>query len=181
MRVLALADQPPPVDPLALARANDVEAVVTLGDLEEVALRPLEGADLPVLGVKGNHDEGYALPGLDLHLASAEVGGLVFAGFQGCVRYERDAPLQYTQREARRLVRKLPPADVLLTHCPPAGVNDEPGDRAHEGFEALRAWVERHRPRALLHGHTTPDPRHRVHTFGETRVVWVRGARVVEL
>jgi len=181
MRVLALADQPPPANPLALARANGVDAVVTLGDLEETALRPLEGADLPVLGVKGNHDEGYALPGLDLHLTRAEVGGLVFTGFQGCVRYDDDAELQYTQREAKRLVRRLPAADVLLTHCPPAGVNDEPGDRAHEGFEALRSWVVRHRPRVLLHGHTTPDPRRRVHALGETRVVWVRGARVVDL
>jgi Icc-related predicted phosphoesterase len=79
------------------------------------------------------------------------------------------------------LVERLPPADVLLCHCPPWGVNDEPNDPAHSGFRALRGWVDRNRPRYLLHGHTTPDPRRQVQRLGETEVIWVRGARVVEL
>ena len=44
--------------------------------------------------------------------------------------------------------------------------------------QTLRAWVERTRPRYLLHGHTTPDPRRRTHRLGETEVAWVRGAAV---
>jgi uncharacterized protein len=67
---------------------------------------------------------------------------------------------------------------VLLCHCPPWGVNDDPADPAHTGFRALRGWVERVRPRYLLHGHTTPDPRRRTHRLGDTEVVWVRGAAV---
>jgi Icc-related predicted phosphoesterase len=75
----------------------------------------------------------------------------------------------------------LPAADVLLCHCPPAGVNDEPDDRAHVGFDGLSDWVQRYEPRYLLHGHTTPDPRTRVSSIGSTRVVWVRGAKVIEV
>jgi uncharacterized protein len=78
-------------------------------------------------------------------------------------------------------VARLPAADVLLTHSPPAGVNDEPDDRAHRGSPALRGWVERNQPAWLLHGHTLPNPARQVHRLGTTRVVYVRGALPLEL
>jgi Icc-related predicted phosphoesterase len=87
----------------------------------------------------------------------------------------------YTQRQARRLIRKLPAADVLLCHCPPLGVNDDPDDPAHIGFEALRKWVLDKRPRWLLHGHTHPAPGSLLTSIGDTRVVYVSGAKVLEL
>jgi len=75
----------------------------------------------------------------------------------------------------------LPAAAVLLTHSPPAGVNDDPGDRVHGGSQALREWVERERPSWLLHGHTLPNPAWGVARLGPTRVVHVRGAVPIEL
>jgi len=183
LRLLVLADEPPPADPAGLAAANAVDAVVTLGDLEPACLASLATAGVPLLGVHGNHDAPGDLAALgidDLHLRRALLGGWSLAGFEGCVRY-RDGPFQYTQEQAAALAERLPAADVLVCHCPPQGVDDEPGDPAHAGFAALRAWVDRHRPRYVLHGHTTPDPRTRVHRLGATEVVWVRGARVVEL
>jgi Icc-related predicted phosphoesterase len=124
--------------------------------------------------------------GIDnLHLRRLEIeGGLSFCGFEGCVSYRRSGHRvgpSYTQKEARRLVRKLPPADVLACHCPPAGVNDDPSDHAHVGFEALRAWVHEHRPRWLLHGHVHPMPGSLVQRVGDTRVVFVSGIRLLEL
>ena len=184
MRLLALADEPARADPARLVADNRPDVVVTLGDLEPAWLAPLANAGVPVLGVHGNHDAEDQLAALgirDLHLGREEIGGVTFTGFEGCVRYGRGGPHQLTQDAAARLLRRLPGADVLLAHAPPAGVNDEPDDPAHSGFTALRDWVERHEPRLLLHGHTTPDPRRRTHTLGRTEVVWVRGARVVEL
>jgi Icc-related predicted phosphoesterase len=184
MRLLVLADEPARAGVATLVEGNRPDAVVTLGDLEPQWLEPLAGLEVPVLGVHGNHDAAGQLEALgitDLHLRRIELGGLGFAGFEGCVRYGRGGPHQYTQAEASRLAAFLPAADVLLCHCPPAGVNDEPGDPAHVGFDGLRAWVQRHEPRYLLHGHTTPDPRARVARLGPTEVIWVRGARVVEL
>ena len=182
-----LADEPPQGDPAEFARRGSIDAVVTIGDLNAATLDPLDHLRLPKLGVHGNHDPpGTLMAGgvEDVHMRCIEVGGWTFAGFEGCVRY-RSVPSgahhQRTQRQARRLVRKLPGADVLVTHCPPAGVNDEPDDPAHVGFEALNDWVAEHRPRYLLHGHTQPDPRTRVGRVGDTTVIWVRGARVVEL
>jgi hypothetical protein len=45
----------------------------------------------------------------------------------------------------------------------------------------LREWVDRHRPRYLLHGHTTPDSRTQTHCLGVTEVTWVRGVALLEL
>ena len=76
-------------------------------------------------------------------------------------------PTRSTRR--KKLIRKLPAADVLLCHCPPRGVNDDPDDPAHIGFEALRDWVLEHRPRWLLHGHVHPQPGQRCWTASATR------------
>jgi Icc-related predicted phosphoesterase len=183
VRLLALADQPPPADPAELVASNAPEAVVTLGDLEPAWIASLAALELPRLGVHGNHDSERDLAELgirDLHLDRVELDGWRFSGFEGCVRY-RDGPYQYTQEQAVELARRLPAAEVLLCHCPPLGVNDDPDDPAHQGFQALRDWIEEHRPRYLLHGHTTPDPRRRTRRLGDTEVVWVRGATVVQL
>lgn len=184
VRLLAVADQEPHIPLGRLVRHHRPDAVVLLGDLEPDWLDVLgRCGDLPVMGVYGNHDDGRYLEArntTDLHLQSAEVGDVTFAGFQGCVRYRRGAPLQYTQAEASRLARRIPPADVLLCHAPPRGIHEEPDDRAHEGFDGLRDYVERHRPALVLHGHTPAPPRGTAHV-GPTAVVHVVGARLVDV
>jgi uncharacterized protein len=134
--------------------------------------------------VLGNHDADDALSAMgaeELQLRRVEVGGLSFSGFGGSPRYSREGGNEWTEKEAEKLVSRLPAADVLLTHSPPAGVNDEPDDPAHRGSPALRAWVEHNRPAWLLHGHTLPHPARRVRRLGDTRVVHVRGATALDL
>jgi Icc-related predicted phosphoesterase len=184
MRVLALADKPPPIDPAVMARQTGVDAVFCLGDLDRAWIESLASLRLPRYGVHGNHDPEHVLRELeieDLHLRRTQLKGLTVAGFEGCVRYRQGATHQYTQREASRLARRLPGADVLLCHCPPYGINDDPEDAAHVGFEGLRAWVDRHHPRHVLHGHTHPLPGRQVSRYGDTRVHWIAGARVLEI
>jgi len=184
VRVLVLADREPRPSVAALLAAGPIDAIVGLGDLQPAWIEGIADAAQPKLGVYGNHDDGAYMPALgmeDLHLRAVELGGLSFAGFEGCVRYRRDGAHQYTQAEAAALAASLPPADVLVCHCPPAGINDDPEDPAHVGFDALRAWVDRVRPRYLLHGHTYPPPGRTVRRHGPTRVVHVAGARMVEL
>jgi hypothetical protein len=96
MRLLAFADEQPPVDAADVVASNHPDAVVTLGDLEPDWIASLAGLDLPRLGVHGNHDGEHELTATgirDLHLSHAEVGGWSFAGFEGCVRYA-DGPHQ---------------------------------------------------------------------------------------
>jgi Icc-related predicted phosphoesterase len=121
-----------------------------------------------------------------------DAGGLRIAGLGGSIRY-RDGPNQYTQAQMARRARKLGRAagrrrrrdgrgvDVLITHSPPKGLGDD-DDRAHEGFVALHALVERLRPALLLHGHIHPYgvPKPDRH-LGDTRVVNVVPFKVIEV
>jgi Icc-related predicted phosphoesterase len=117
MRVLALADKRPPMDPALMARQMGVRAVLCLGDLDLAWIESLRGVEVPKLGVHGNHDP----PGLlreveveDLHGRRTSLGGMTVAGFEGCVRYGAGGPHHYTQRKATRLAKRLPAADVLM-------------------------------------------------------------------
>lgn len=184
MRVLALADEPPPRPIPELVADVRPELIVLLGDLEPAWTEGLAAVAVPKIGVHGNHDLPGALGDVgaaDAHLRRLETGGLTFSGFAGCPRYSRDGRFEWTQEEAERLIAGLPGADVLLTHSPPAGVNDDPSDRVHSGWTALGPWLERHRPAWLLHGHTQPPPERRVGAVGPTRVVHVRGAAALDL
>jgi uncharacterized protein len=85
-----------------------------------------------------------------------------------------------SERRGASFATCRPPTCCCATARPP-GVNDDPEDRAHVGFEALRGWVECHRPRHLLHGHTHPHPGRIVERLGDTRVHYLKGARAVVL
>src|SRR3954469_5565473 len=91
VRLLVLADRPPPGDVLGWVRGNDPDLVVLCGDLDLAWIDDLREVDLPKLGVYGNHDGAHmaALGITDLHLRRAEIGGVSLAGFEGCVRYRR--------------------------------------------------------------------------------------------
>ena len=184
MRVLALADKPPPMDPALMAQRMGVQAVLCLGDLDRAWIESLTGLRLPKLGVHGNHDPPDLLREVeveDLHLKRTALGGRTFAGFEGCVEYGGGGDYHYTQRKASRMARKLPAADVLLCHCPPLGINDDPDDPAHIGFAGWRDWVDEHRPRHILHGHVHPLHGQVINRLGDTRVHWVSGSRVLDL
>jgi uncharacterized protein len=184
VRVLALADKRPPMDPALMATEMGVQAVLCLGDLDRAWIESLTSLRLPKLGVHGNHDPPDLLREVevqDLHGRRTSLGGMTVAGFEGCVRYGRGGPHHYTQRQASRLARRLPAAEILLCHCPPRGVNDDPDDPAHVGFDGLRAWVDRHRPRHLLHGHTHPIAGLAATRHADTRVHWISGAQVLQL
>ena len=184
MRILALADQRPPLDPALMAQRLHVDAVLLLGDLDRAWIESLSEAPVPRFGVHGNHDPSGLLEELgieNLHARQVSLGPLTVAGFEGCVRYGRGGPHQYSQKEAKKLARKLPRADVLICHCPPRGFNDDPDDPSHVGYDGLRDWVDRHRPRHVLHGHTHPLPGSVIERHGDTEVHWVQGAKVLRL
>jgi Icc-related predicted phosphoesterase len=81
-----------------------------------------------------------------------------------------------------QLKLRLRHPDILITHGPPAGVN-EGTDAPHRGLVAVRRAVELTRPRLLLHGHVHPYGREiiREGQLGETRVINVVGHRLIEL
>lgn len=182
VRLLVIADMAPelPSDVEGFLDAEAVDVVVLAGDLFSGDLRGLIQTSRPTLGVYGNHCDGEYLADMgftNLHLSAVDVAGLTFTGLEGCVRYKAGtSDILYTQEEYRQMVQQLPAADVLVTHCPPRGINDHQ-DPAHHGIDALRTWVETRRPRLMIHGHTYP--RSAMTAFGPTRVEYVQGSRIV--
>jgi len=186
MKILAISDRPPKEKIKSILDKNPVELICTLGDLDQSYLVELENiTNILKLGVYGNHDSGMYLEPLgikNMHLATFEYGGLIFGGFEGCVRYKDDSYAKmYTQEEVIELLKDFPRVDVMLVHCPPYGINDEPDELAHQGYKALREYVEQKTPKYLLHGHTYPTIDNIVTKFIDTEIIYVYGDKLVDL
>jgi predicted phosphodiesterase len=167
-------------------RYADIDAVVSCGDLPAAYLEYITSIlSVPLLYVRGNHDEMYAEEppgGIDLHLNVFELGGLRFAGLEGSIRYNQ-GKIQYDELQMAQMVvgfgRRMllrrwlsgHGVDVLVTHSPAKGIHDAE-DRPHRGFRSLLWFMRWYRPRYMLHGHVhTYDRRTTVYTrYGETHI-----------
>jgi uncharacterized protein len=194
VRLLAVSDEVELqlLDERTVASKGRVDLVIGCGDLPADyldALSTLYAA--PLLFVRGNHDppgrRGDYPPAAEIDGRVVKDKGLIIAGLEGSIRYS-DGAHQYNERQmmvkvialrARLGFRRL---DILITHGPPAGIN-EGTDAPHRGLMAVRRAVEWMRPRLLLHGHVHPHGRDivRESQLGETRVINVVGHRVIEL
>lgn len=186
MKSIVIADRRPKIDVKGLIKAEQIELVITLGDLTREDLLPLETiTDIPKIGVYGNHDSGNYMNELgiwDMHMKIWEFQGLQFGGFQGCVRYKKDPEaIMYTQAEAERMMFCFPKVDIFISHCPPFGINDEPEEVAHQGFKALRVYLDEQQPKVWLHGHTYPTNDELLTQIGSTRVEYVYEYRIIDL
>lgn len=194
VRLLAVSDEVEPqlLDERTVEAQGHVDLVIGCGDLPADyldALATVYGA--PLIFVRGNHDppgrQGDYPREAEIDGRVVREKGLLIAGLEGSIRYS-DGPHQYTERQmmgkvqALRLRLRLRHPDILITHGPPAGVN-EGTDAPHHGLQAVRRAVEWMRPRLLLHGHVHPYGREvpREGQLGETRVINVVGHRLIEL
>ena len=157
------------------------DALLALGDIADaVIVEAAEAWQCPVvLAVKGNHDPDLPFPApiVDLHLRTAEKGGLRFGGLNGCLQYKPRGQFLYYQEEIEAFLKDFQGVDVFLSHNSPRGVHDRDDD-VHTGFTALNAYIERAAPRLLLHGHQHADRETRI---GATRVIGVYGWKLIEL
>ena len=194
VRLLAVSDEVEPqlLDERTVEAQGHVDLVVGCGDLPADYLDALATVyRAPLIFVRGNHDppgrQGDYPREAEIDGRVVREKGLLIAGLEGSIRYS-DGPHQYTERQMMRKVQalrlrlRLRHPDILITHGPPAGVN-EGTDAPHHGLQAVRRAVEWMRPRVLLHGHVHPYGRDlpREGKLGETRVINVVGHRLIEL
>jgi Icc-related predicted phosphoesterase len=194
VRLLAVSDEVEPqlLDERTVEAQGRVDLVIGCGDLPADYLDALSTIyAAPLVFVRGNHDppgrQGDYLHAAEIDGRVVRERGLLIAGLEGSIRYS-DGAHQYTERQmmakvrALRLRLRLRHPDILITHGPPAGVN-EGTDAPHRGLLAVRRAVEWMRPRLLLHGHVHPYGREisREGQIGETRVINVVGHRLIEL
>lgn len=184
MKCLVIADRNPNIDLSAKAEEEQVDLIISLGDFERSMVLSLQRTQIPKIGVYGNHDAGEYMQEigmLDLHMHTWDFGGYRFGGFQGCVRYKSNPyAIMCTQEEANRLFTYFPPVDIFITHCPPRGINDEE-EVAHQGWDALRAYLDKNHPKVLFHGHTYPTEEDMVREYRGTRIEYISGWRIVEI
>lgn len=177
--------------------------ILSCGDLPYDYLEFLvDAVGAPLLYVRGNHDKPvetedrliHAPQGcLDVDGRVVEVVGVIVLGLGGSRRYAPKGENQYTEGEMRGRARRLFPRlwwnahrkgralDILLTHAPPQGIHDAQ-DPAHQGFATFLGLIERWQPRFHFHGHSPPRPGLPTETtLGSTRIVHVRGFRVLEM
>lgn len=166
MKVLALADEPCKAlwDFDTRKRLEGVDLILSCGDLPAEYLEYLTNFTCaPLLYVHGNHDGKYAghEPGGCINVDDSVYiwHGLRILGLGGCLRYNAQETYQYTEREMAHRIARLRWAlhksggfDLLLTHAPARGLNDEP-DPAHRGFECFNKLLDTYQPQWFLHGH----------------------------
>jgi len=186
MVILAIADRPARTSILELIVRHQVELVCTLGDLDGFSLQELKQVkDIPKIGVYGNHCSGNYFDSLgivNLHLKTFEHKGLVFGGFEGSIRYKESAYAKmYTQEEAKKLLTNFSTVDVMLAHSPPYGINDEPDSSSHQGFMALKEYIEEKKPNFFLHGHTYPTAENLIRKYQDTNIIYVYEDKIIEV
>ena len=186
MKILAISDEECPAlwDYYTPGRLDDYDLIISCGDLNAKYLSFLVTmAKCPVLYVHGNHDVNYdqvppeGCDCIDDHIV--EYNGIRILGLGGCRRYH-PGPHQYSDSEMRRRIlrlswqlKRLGGVDIVVTHAPPAGLGDDE-DPAHWGFDALVSFLDKYRPKFLVHGHVHTSYNHqipRVIEYGDTKVI----------
>ncbi len=158
---------------LARDKAGEVDAdlIVVVGDITHVGgsgdageiLGRLAESGKPILFVIGNMDLPSILewsPGNlraeNIHGRLVEHGGWRFYGLAGGVGGGIGTPTEFSDDEARRLLKSIPkPADklILITHTPPYGLEVDMAGSRHIGSKAVREFVEEYQPPLVCCGH----------------------------
>lgn len=209
MKILTISDK---VDDLLYSPAikshfGDVDLVLSCGDLPyfylEFIVTMLGG---PLFYVIGNHANAvrhryapraeWKYPGgcENINGRIVRYRKLLIAGLEGSMRYNNNPDFQYTEREMAAKVWQLAPwlvlnkmrykryLDILITHAPPRGIHDKT-DRCHTGFGAFVTFMDRFRPRYLIHGHVhVYSPQQATESqYRDTRIVNAYGSRTLEI
>lgn len=186
MKILTVSDRVEPVLSTGLdpSRFAGIDLVLSCGDLPPEYLSVLADAlHAPCFYVKGNHDIRYeSKPPVgctDLHARLVRFEGIRLLGLEGS-RWYNGGPQQYSEREMKRVIRRLRPRlwmnkglDIIVTHAPPRHIHDEE-DRCHRGFRSFRWLIDKYSPRYFIHGHT-----HAFFTDSSERITVVNSTKVI--
>lgn len=186
MKILAISDRPPDVPIKKIFNYEDLDLICVLGDLDFFGLADLEFiTHIPKIGIYGDKCSGTYFEKLgirNVHLETFKHQGIVFGGFEGALKIEdRSYSKSYTQKESLHLLENFPKVDVMISHAPPFGINDDSSEPLYSGFEGLREYLIDKSPQYLIHGHTQPPKEFLIREFGETKIVYVHGEKIIRI
>jgi Icc-related predicted phosphoesterase len=157
----------------------NADLLVSCGDLPDFLI--LEAAKRchcrEVLAVKGNHDSSAPFPApiRDVHLSRFQFGGVTFGGFCGSWKYKPRGNYLFEDSDVEQRLADFPSVDVFITHNSPRLVHDREDD-VHMGFAAFNHYIQRVKPKLLLHGHQHQNVESLI---GGTRVIGTYGHRML--
>ena len=157
------------------------DVLVSCGDISDQVI--LEAAESygcrTILAVKGNHDSKtpFQQPITDMHIRVKQINGFSFGGLSGSWKYKPRGHFLFEQWEVEKYLSNFPLVDIFFSHNSPRGVHDQE-DEVHYGFDGLKAYVLRRRPKILIHGHQHINWESQL---GDTRIIGVYGYRVMEI
>jgi len=155
----------------------NVDLLVSCGDLPDALI--LEAAKRcrckEIMAVKGNHDSSapFPQPIRDLHLSVFQFRGVRFGGFCGSWKYKPRGNYLFEDSDVERCLVGFPAVDIFVTHNSPRLVHDREDD-VHMGFAAFNQYVQKAKPKLLLHGHQHQNVES---VIGGTRVIGIYGYR----
>jgi len=155
----------------------NVDVLVSCGDLpDELIFKIAKKCHCQeILAVKGNHDSSASFPApiRDLHLTVFPFRGVKFGGFCGSWKYKPRGNYLFENAEVERFLAGFPAVDVFVTHNSPRLVHDREDD-VHLGFAAFNQYIQRAKPKLMLHGHQHENVESLI---GGTRVIGTYGSR----
>ena len=130
-----------------------------------------------ILAVKGNHDSSgpFPAPVRDLHLNVFQFRNLRFGGFCGSWKYKPRGNYLFEDSDVERYLANFPAVDIFVTHNSPRMVHDRDDD-VHMGFAAFNQYIQRAKPKHMLHGHQHQNVESMI---GGTRVIGTYGYRML--
>ncbi|RME14732.1 MAG: serine/threonine protein phosphatase [Alphaproteobacteria bacterium] len=125
------------------------------------ALAPLTEITAPLVMVAGNNESANELRDAApprahvLHGEAVEISGIRIFGIGGGIPVTPFGSWSWdlTEQQAEALLAGAEGAEVIVSHSPPKGVADRTSTGQSVGSSALRAAIERFRPRLVLCGH----------------------------
>lgn len=150
-------------------RAANVDLLIGAGDFGNLrrdvsrCLDVLRAVNRPIVLVAGNNEsteelieacQGWSLAHV-LHGSSLTLSGVTFFGLGGGIPVTPFGSWSYdfTEEQATKLLADCPAGCVLVSHSPPQGAVDLSSRGQSLGSTAVRAVIERVRPRLVVCGH----------------------------
>ncbi len=150
-------------------KSKDVDVIIGAGDFATVhrglpeMVGILKEIDKPSIVVPGNGETFEELKTgfkewkscVVLHGNGVNVQGLEFYGIGGGIPVTPFGSWSYdfTENEAKDLLKNCPENAVLVSHSPPKGILDQSSSGQSLGSTTVREWIDKKRPKLVVCGH----------------------------
>jgi len=202
MKILAVSDKETELFVFKDKKFNDVEFILSCGDLNENFLNDLSVTlSKPIYYILGNHDP--SIKGIKLlpksnyiHLKFLILKKVVILGISGSLKYN-SGENQYSQIEMYILtffiilkyilklifLRRKNKKFIILTHSPIFDIHDIKDSSTHRGFRSFKILLKLLKPDLWIHGHIHLETHNseRITKIKNTTIINIYGYKIIEI